>query len=266
MTVIATGFDHARRARPRSAREETRRRAERRDRGAAHRRSPALVARDLRRRHRHPAVPALDRGRAWRRCPRRRWASSIAMPARELACASVTCRRRRWPAPHAAVRPPRRRRRRSSCRSPAGRCRSSTRAIREEHLAVRERARHLRRLAHGRDRDRGPQALELLQRLLSNDVAKIAGRRRAVQRAVPRGRRRARRPLHLPARRRPLPDGHERRQPRAATSPGSSAHADGLRRRGRATALDDYAMLAVQGPLRARDRAGGRRRAAARRA
>ena len=73
----------------------------------------------------------------------------------------------------------------------------------------------LRRLAHGRDRDLGAAARRaLLQRLLSNDVDEARRRRRAVQRAVPRGRRRARRPLHLPARRRPLPDGHERRQPR----------------------------------------------------
>ena len=69
-----------------------------------------------------------------------------------------------------------------------------------------------------------------------------------VQRALPRGRRRARRPVHLPPRRRALPDGHERRQPRArprlvprarrATSP---------TRRSR-DRIDDYAMLAVQGP------------------
>ena len=60
----------------------------------------------------------------------------------------------------------------------------------------------------------GPQARGLpparpLQRRVEADR-----RRRAVQRAVPRGRRRARRPLHLPPRARPLPDGHQRVQPR----------------------------------------------------
>ena len=58
---------------------------------------------------------------------------------------------------------------------------------------------------------RGAPAAPALQRRRR----KIAERRRAVLRAVPRGRRRARRPLHLPARRRPLPDRHQRRQPRA---------------------------------------------------
>ena len=79
-----------------------------------------------------------------------------------------------------------------------------------------------------RSRRAGPQALAFLQRMLSNDVSTDRRRRRPVQRAVPRGRRRARRPLHLPPRRGPLPDGHERRQPRAATSRGSRAHAEGF--------------------------------------
>ena len=57
VTVIGTGFDH----RPgRSARRDSRD-ARTRPR-PAHRRSPALVAGDLRRRHRRPAVPALTRG------------------------------------------------------------------------------------------------------------------------------------------------------------------------------------------------------------
>ena len=55
VTVIGTGFDH----RPgRTARRDSR--ARRPDRGPRIRRSPALVARDLRRRHRRPAVPALS--------------------------------------------------------------------------------------------------------------------------------------------------------------------------------------------------------------
>ena len=118
----------------------------------------------------------------------------------------------------------------------------------------------LRRLAHGRDRDvAGPSAAALLQRLLSNDVDKIAVRRRAVQRAVPRGRRRARRPLHLPARRRPLPDRHERRQPRARPRvvPASTRRTSTPTS---ATALADWAMLAVQGPQARGIVAGARRR------
>ena len=55
VTVIATGFDHGR-ARPRQAREETRDSARRRDRSPRRR---ARVARDPRRRDRHPALPAL---------------------------------------------------------------------------------------------------------------------------------------------------------------------------------------------------------------
>ncbi len=92
--------------------------------------------------------------------------------------------------------------------------------IRHEHMAVRERVRLFDVSHMGEIETTGPQALELLQHLLSNDVAKIAAGRRAVQRAVPRGRRRARRPVHLPPRARPLPDGHECRQPRAGPAPG----------------------------------------------
>ena len=74
--------------------------------------------------------------------------------------------------------------------------------IRAEHVQVRTRGGHVRRLAHGPDRDlAAPDAERFLQRLLSNDVAKLAERRRPVLRALPRGRRRARRPVHLPARR-----------------------------------------------------------------
>ena len=62
---------------------------------------------------------------------------------------------------------------------------------------------------------RGPQAhrappAPALQRRLADPRG-----RRPVQRALPRGRRRARRPLHLPPGRALLPDGHQRRQPRA---------------------------------------------------
>ena len=60
----------------------------------------------------------------------------------------------------------------------------------------------------------GPGALAFLQRVLSNDVASDRDRRRPVLVPLQRGRRRPRRPLHLPARRRPLPDRHQRGQPR----------------------------------------------------
>ena len=59
VTVIATGFDHGG---VRAAREQ-RERAPARP-WPADRRAPALVARDPRRRSRHPAVPAVERGKA----------------------------------------------------------------------------------------------------------------------------------------------------------------------------------------------------------
>ena len=79
---------------------------------------------------------------------------------------------------------------------------------------MRTRGRDVRRLAHGRDRDArarggGVPAAAPLQR---RDQDRRA--RRPVLGALPRGRRRARRPLHLPARGGALPDGHQRRQPR----------------------------------------------------
>ena len=60
VTVIATGFDHGR-ARPRSAREEAR--AGRRDRDVRMDERQRSSLRDLRRRPRHPALPALSRRR-----------------------------------------------------------------------------------------------------------------------------------------------------------------------------------------------------------
>ena len=62
--------------------------------------------------------------------------------------------------------------------------------------------------------------------MLSNDVQTAARGRRAVQRDVPRGRRRARRPVHLPAGGLRVPDGDQRVQPREG--PGLAA---GPRRR-----------------------------------
>ena len=107
-----------------------------------------------------------------------------------------------------------------------------------EHLAVRESCGVFDVSHMGEIETTGPQALALLQRLLSNDVAAIGVRRgRArgrgpVLAAVPRGRRRARRPDHLPARARALPDRHQRRQPRArpAVVPGAGPGASTARR------------------------------------
>ena len=76
------------------------------------------------------------------------------------------------------------------------------------------------------------------------------GRRRPVLGALPRRRRRPRRPLHLPARRRPLPDRHQRRQPRARPRLVSRARRR-LRRRGRPTASTTTRCS----PSRARERA-----------
>ena len=63
VTVIATGFDHGR-ARPRAAREETRQSVAPPRPQPAHRRPPALVARDPGRRDRDPAVPQVGLVRA----------------------------------------------------------------------------------------------------------------------------------------------------------------------------------------------------------
>ena len=75
---------------------------------------------------------------------------------------------------------------------------------------------HLRRLAHGRDRSRRPAgaraAAEAAVERRRKDHARPARGRGAVQPALPRGRRRARRRLHLSPRRRSLPDRHQRRQ------------------------------------------------------
>ena len=65
-----------------------------------------------------------------------------------------------------------------------------------------------------RSRRAGRSAEAFLQRILSNDVAKIAEDGAQYSRAVQGRRRGARRPLHLPPRARPLPDRHQRVEPR----------------------------------------------------
>ena len=173
VTVIATGFDHGR-ARPRTARETTAA-ATRRDRDVTMRRSPALVARDPRRRDRHPVVPArtASEGLAGRtpgesRVRRRRHPAQLAV--RAHATARHSPEPPRTPATAVLASLARRSRRDPLRRTP--RCTTATSppgaklvpfagwempvqyaGIRAEHLAVRTRRGRLRRLAHGRDRD-----------------------------------------------------------------------------------------------------------------
>ena len=95
------------------------------------------------------------------------------------------------------------------------------------------RCRDVRRLAHGPGADpraagaRVPAADALQRR------APDAGGRGPVQRDVPRGRWRARRPLHLPAGRLRVPDGHQRRQPREGSRLAAVARRRVRRRRDR---------------------------------
>ena len=110
----------------------------------------------------------------------------------------------------------------------------------------------------------GPEALASCSVLLTNDVERAArSAARSTALLLPRGRRRARRPLHLPPGGRPLPDGHQRRQPREgprlvpARTP-SGFDVEVVDRHGR---LRDARR---PGPARARDRAGDRERPAAR--
>ncbi len=151
---------------------------------------------------------------------------------------------------------------RSSWTSPGGRCRCSTRAS----------ARSIWRSASGpacstsrtwaRSRRAGPQAGELLQRLLSQRRREARRRRRAVQRPLPRGRRRAGRPLHLPPGARPLPDGHQRLQPREGPRVvPAPRRGPRRRRRGQARRVGDARRA---GPGRPGARPGDRRLAAAR--
>ena len=119
--------------------------------------------------------------------------------------------------------------------------------IREEHLAVRRDAGVFDVTHMGEIETRGPQALELPAAPALQRRREDRRRRRAVQRAVPRGRRRPRRPLHLPPRRRPLPDGHERLEPRQGPRLVPAARRAASTSRS-STATRDYAMLAVQGP------------------
>ena len=134
-------------------------------------------------------------------CGRRRSARSLAddSPYGSVGCAA--CPRRRRAEAHASPRRPRPRRR---AHGPVRRLGDAG--------AVRGRAAGARRGAHraracstsrtwGRSRRAARARREFLRHLLTNDIEKVAGGRRAVLAALPRGRRRARRPVHLPVRR-----------------------------------------------------------------
>ena len=116
--------------------------------------------------------------------------------------------------------------------------------IRQEHMAVRMGC-GVFDVSHGGDRDEraaggGVPPARALQRRHEGRRA-----RRPVLRALPRGRRRARRSLHLPARG-PLPHGHERSQPREGPGLVPGAGRGSMWRC--ATPSLERAMLAVQGP------------------
>ena len=162
MTVIGTGFDHrpGRSRAPREPREGA---------PTAGRASPIASARTSR----SPTTTSTSR----RSCADRHAPRAAAGPGDfglVAAGASASLRRRASAPPPCAARrsssatwrPARR-----SSSSPAGRCRCSTRACAQEHLAVREAAAIFDVSHMGEIETRGPQALELLQRLLSNDVA-----------------------------------------------------------------------------------------------
>ena len=135
--------------------------------------------------------------------------------------------------------------------------------IRDEHLAVRERRRRLRRQPHGRDRDDRARTRRRSCSGSSPTTSPSSPRAARSTRVLCQGgRRRPRRPLHLPARAGPLPDRHQRLQPREGPRVVPAA-----RRRASTSTLDDrLARLRDArrpGPGGARDRRGARRRRAA---
>ena len=135
--------------------------------------------------------------------------------------------------------------------------------IREEHVAVRDAVRRLRRLAHGRDRDQRPAGPGSCCSACSPTTSRsspVGGAQYSVLCREDGGVLDDLFTYRLGAR--PLPDGHQRRQPRQGPRvvPGPRRR---LRRRGdrRARALRDARR---PGPAGARDRPGDGRRAAAR--
>ena len=196
MTVIATGFDGRRGARgpARVVRGPPPAAAPSAPEAAAatrHGRGPALLAGDLATtRSTSRRSCATDRSHARRR--------TLASPPRPVASLVRPCRRP--PRPCAARRSTTatRRRARSSSPSPAGRCPSSTRASARSTSPC-ARGAGVFDVSHmGEVETQRPGGARSSSSACSPTTSSSRGRRRAVLRALPRGRRRARRPLHLP--------------------------------------------------------------------
>ena len=128
--------------------------------------------------------------------------------------------------------------------------------VRPEHLAVRESCGDLRRLPHGRDRDLRPAGRSAAPAPALERRLAAGGGRRPVLPPLPAGRRHPRRPVHLPPRRRPLSDGHERRQSRARLRVVRGARRR-LRRRGSATRSTTTRCSPSRGPQARADRRAG---------
>ena len=156
--------------------------------------------------------------RAGRRKSRRPPSGSV-RPRRPRACTSLTSGdipplRRHCAGPLCtSVTPPQAQ---SSFRSPAGRCRSSTPGSARSTCGCARDAGVFDVSHMGQVETRGPRARRVPTADAVQRRAPDSRGRRPVQPAVPRRRRRARRPVHLPAGRVPLRDGHQRRQPRQA--------------------------------------------------
>ena len=116
-----------------------------------------------------------------------------------------------------------------------------------------------------RSRPRGPRREDLLQRVLSNDVAKIEVGGRPVLVPLPRGRRHPRRPLHLPARAPTATSPSPTPRTTTRTSPGSAEHAGEFDAEVRDVA-DELRDARRPGAERARARSGARSSASCRRA
>ena len=150
---------------------------------------------------------------------------------------------------------------RGSCRSPAGRCRCSTRASARSTSRCGRRSASSTSATWARSRRVGRTRRRSCSASSPTTSAKIAEDGAQYTRAHQARRRRAGRPLHLPPRPRPLPHRHERVQPREGPRvvPAARARASTSTVHDR---LHDYAMLAVQGPEAPRaGRAARRRRA-----
>ena len=131
--------------------------------------------------------------------------------------------------------------------------------IRQEHVAVRTGAGMFDVSHMGEIETSGPQAEELPSAAALERRHEDRRARRPVLGALPRGRRRARRPVHLPARARPLSDDHERGEPREG--PRVVPRARGRVRRGggrRARALGDARRAGPRGARGGRARGRGR--------